>query len=241
MSNGSECNPGGYHGLQSRCPDVNWEVGSIPTRFRNNFILLVSIFFSFIFSQGMYIDKIDDSIYSLNMSYSIFEGFQDINSDGLVNEFTYNNYGISLSTVLKGTHEISLNYSKGEDSKVIGTSYLYYIKPDFYFKIFSGLAYDYIQKQDDLIENKYKARIGTYIKPNNSSGLQYFPFLIYDYILHDIPENYNIGSCINCYYDIVTIGCSLLFNDLGIEPSYSWIDRNTSEFSLKIYLWEFSN
>ena len=45
----------------------------------------------------------------------------------------------------------------------------------------------------------------------------------------------------NCYYDILTIGCSLLFNDIGIEPSYSWIDSNTKEVSLKIYLWEFSN
>ena len=33
---GSECDPGGRHGLQSRCSGLNREVGSIPTRFRNN-------------------------------------------------------------------------------------------------------------------------------------------------------------------------------------------------------------
>ena len=241
MSNGNECNPGGYHGLQSRCPDVNWEVGSIPTRFRNNYIFFIFVFFSFLFSQGMYVDKIDESIYSLNMNYNIFQGFEDINSNGVMDEYTDNNYGISLSTVLKGLHEISFNYSKEQDSKVLGTSYSYYIKPDFYFKMFSGLSYDYIQKKGNLIEHKYKARLGTYIRPNNSTGLQYFPFFIYDYILHDIPGNYNISSCMNCYYDILTIGCSLLFNDIGIEPSYSWIDSNTKEVSLKIYLWEFSN
>ena len=241
MINGNECNPGGYHGLQSRCPDVNWEVGSIPTRFRNNYFFLVFVYFSFLFSQGMYVDKIDESIYSLNMNYSIFQGVHDMNSNGVVDEYINNNYGISLSTVLNGIHEISLNYSKKEDSKVIGTSYLHYIKPDFYFNIFSGLSYDYIRKEGDLSENKYKIRLGTYTKPNNSTGLQYFPFFIYDYILHDIPENYNIGSCTNCYYDVITIGLSLIFNDIGIEPSYSWIDSNTNEFSLKIYLWEFSN
>ena len=32
---GSECDPGGRHGLQSRCLGLNWEVGSIPTRFRH--------------------------------------------------------------------------------------------------------------------------------------------------------------------------------------------------------------
>ena len=62
MKNGSECNPGGCHGLQSRCSDENWEVGSIPTRFRNNHLLiLVALFFtlSFIFPQGMYVEKIE--------------------------------------------------------------------------------------------------------------------------------------------------------------------------------------
>ena len=65
MKNGSECNPGGCHGLQSRCSDENWEVGSIPTRFRNNYMLILGVLFftlSFIFPQGMYIDKNDKPV-----------------------------------------------------------------------------------------------------------------------------------------------------------------------------------
>ena len=69
MKNGSECNPGGCHGLQSRCSDENWEVGSIPTRFRNNYMLILGVLFftlSFIFPQGMYIEKNEKPVYSLN-------------------------------------------------------------------------------------------------------------------------------------------------------------------------------
>ena len=53
-------------------------------------------------------------------------------------------------------------------------------------------------------------------------------------------ENIN-DNCTKCYYDIITIGCSMLFNDIGIEPSYNLIDKNTYEIFIKLYLWEFGN
>ena len=127
-----------------------------------------------------------------------------------------------------------MGYKENEDSKIINTSYLHYIKPDFYLNMFSGISYEYIQKSSDINEYKYNARIGIY--GNKKSGttsnlnLKYFPFFIYDYF-------YVSGS----YYDAITFGCSFLFNDIGIEPTYTWIDNNTNEFSLKIYLWEFGN
>ena len=145
-----------------------------------------------------------------------------------------NYYGLSLSSIFKGNNELSLGYKSSEDSKIISTSYLYYIKPDFYLNIFSGLSYEYVQKNSDINENKYSAKIGIYGNKKNGKniklGLQYFPFFIYDYF-------YVSGY----YYDAITFGCSFLFNDIGIEPSYVWIDNNTSELSLKIYLWEFGN
>jgi len=247
MKNGSECNPGGCHGLQSRCSDENWEVGSIPTRFRNNYMLiLVASFFtlSFISAQGMYIDKIDKPVYSLNIT---FDSFNDIKIVGNGDEIDDNekHYGLSLSSVFKGNNEISLGYKSNEDSKIINTSYLYYIKPDFYLNMFSGISYEYIQKSSDINENKYNVKLGIYGNKRNAKnvklGLQYFPFFIYDYVLHEIPTNAILGECTECYYDIITLGCSFLFNDIGIESSYSWIDKNTNQLSLKIYLWEFGN
>ena len=247
MKNGSECNPGGCHGLQSRCSDENWEVGSIPTRFRNNYMLiLVALFFtlSFIFPQGMYINKIDRPVYSLNIT---FDSFNDIKIVGNGDEIDDNQkyYGLSLSSVFKGNNEISLSYKSNEDSKIINTSYLYYIKPEFYLNMFSGVSYEYIQKSSDINENKYNVKLGIYGNKRNANnvklGLQYFPFFIYDYVLHEIPTNAIPGECTECYYDIITLGCSFLFNDIGIEPSYSWIDKNTNQLSLKIYLWEFGN
>jgi len=116
--------------------------------------------------------------------------------------------------------------------------------------MFTGISYEDIRKSFDISdtnENKYNARIGVYgnkrsIGKNVKSDLQYFPFFIYDYVLHNIPANSGTGNeCKECYYDIITLGCSFLFNDIGIEPSYSWIDKNTNELSLKIYLWEFGN
>ena len=95
MNNGSECSPGGCHGLQSRCSDENWEVGSIPTRFRNNYMLILVITFflnSFIFPQGMYVDKVDNPIYSLNLLFSSLNSTLDINSDGTLNDVVENYY-----------------------------------------------------------------------------------------------------------------------------------------------------
>ena len=233
MNNGSECNPGGCHGLQSRCLDENWEVGSIPTRFRNNYMLILVVLFftlSFIFPQGMYIEKINEPVYSLNI---LFSSLNSTNSTTGVDDVE-NYYGLSLSSVFKGNNELSLGYKKSEDSKIISTSYLYYIKPDFYFNIFSGLSYEYIQKNSSINESKYSAKVGIYGKKKRGStadlGLEYFPFFIYDYF-------YVSGYS----YDAITFGCSFLFNDIGIEPSYSWIDNNTNEISLKIYLWEFGD
>ena len=243
MKNGSECNPGGCHGLQSRCSDENWEVGSIPTRFRNNYLLiLVALFFtlSFIFPQGMYIEKIEKPVYSLNITFNSLSTTKDT---GIENVENY--YGLSLSSIFKGNNELSLGYRSSKDSEIISTSYLYYIKPEFYLNMFSGISYEYIQKSSDINENKYNLRLGIYGNKRNADnvklGLQYFPFFIYDYVLHEIPTNAIPGECTECYYDIITLGCSFLFNDIGIESSYSWIDKNTNQLSLKIYLWEFGN
>ena len=248
MNNGSECNPGGCHGLQSRCPDENWEVGSIPTRFRNNFMILMIILFlgsSFIFPQGMYLDKGDKSVYSINAILGVFNGSNDLDGDGVMNDYLDNKYGLSLSAIINVNNEFSLGYEKNEDSRSITASYLYYIRPQFYLNVLSGISYDYIRKSSDINENKYTFRIGFFGKQisrgKSTSPLKYFPFLIYNYILHEVPANVNLGECTSCYYDSITMGFSILFNDIGIEPSYSWIDRNTSELSLKIYLWEFGS
>ena len=101
--------------------------------------------------------------------------------------------------------------------------------------VFLGPSYENIDKN----QNKYNIRFGIYGNSKKNTGLKYFPFLIYDYVYHNIPSNINISDCIHCYYDVITLGCSLLFSDIGIESSYSWIDENTHEVSLKIYLWEF--
>ena len=234
MNNGSECSPGGCHGLQSRCSDENWEVGSIPTRFRNNYMLILVIAFflnSFIFPQGMYIDKVDTPIYSLNLIFSSFNSNLDINNDGTLNDIVENYYGLSLSSVFKGKNELSLGYKENKNSKIINTSYSYYIKPDFYINMFAGISYNYIQKTNSN-KNEYTARVGFYgnDKNNTESSLKHFPFFIYEY-----------SYVLEHYYDAVIFGYSLLFNDIGIEPSYRWIDNNHNEFSLKIYLWEFEN
>ena len=109
MKNGSECNPGGCHGLQSRCSDENWEVGSIPTRFRNNYMLILGVLFftlSFIFPQGMYIDKNDKPVYSLNILYNSLNSTNSITEIENVEHY----YGISLSSIFKGNNELSLGY-----------------------------------------------------------------------------------------------------------------------------------
>ena len=243
MINGNECIPGGYHGLQSRCPDESWEVGSIPTRFRKNkyflkFILINFFLISFSFGQGMYVEKISEPIYSLNLSYGTFNesSLNQFNSDSS-SEF----YGVSLSTVLGGVNQISIDYEKYEKSKFLGANYLYYYKPSFQFNFFTGFGFNYISKQLSSNEKKYNLSLGIFRKSLNKTGLNYYPFLKYDYILHNIPSNENINSCLNCFYDEISFGISIQFNDIGVEPSFTWIDENTKRYKLKIFLWEKSN
>ena len=42
-------------------------------------------------------------------------------------------------------------------------------------------------------------------------------------------------------YDVWKLGLSILFNDIGIEPSFSYISKDITEFSIKLYLWEFNS
>ena len=171
MINGNECIPGGYHGLQSRCPDESWEVGSIPTRFRKNkyflkFILINFFLISFSFGQGMYVEKISEPIYSLNLSYGTFNesSLNQFNSDSS-SEF----YGVSLSTVLGGINQISIDYEKYEKSKFLGANYLYYYKPSFQFNFFTGFGFNYISKQLSSNEKKYNLSLGIFKKSLNKT------------------------------------------------------------------------
>jgi len=77
----------------------------------------------------------------------------------------------------------------------------------------------------------YTYKIGVFRKLSkiNKGSLRYFPFFNYKYIIN---ENENSG------YDLLTVGLSVLFNDIGIEPSYSFISNKVSQINFKLYLWE---
>ena len=132
-----------------------------------------------------------------------------------------------------GINQISIDYEKYEKSKFLGANYLYYYKPSFQFNFFTGFGFNYISKQLSSNEKKYNLSLGIFRKSLNKTGLNYYPFLKYDYILHNIPSNENINSCLKCFYDEISFGISIQFNDIGVEPSFTWIDENTKRYKGK--------
>ena len=177
----------------------------------------------------MYIDVEDSrNIYSLNTELS---SFVEILDNG--NELETQYYSLGLSSILKGKNQYEINFYKYEKSEFLEVGYTYYIKPEFYLNMNFGFSYKYaIENDDDARNEEYLSKFSIYGNKKNSqkeSPLKYFPFFTYEYIY--INNLYN--------YDIYKIGVSVLFNDIGIEPSYSFISKGVNKITLKIYLWEF--
>ena len=187
---------------------------------------LYILFFSCLISQGMYVNKESITVYSLNV---------DLHSMRNDNLDTPNNYwGIGLSSVIIGINEYSIHYQKKENSESIETLYNYYIKPDFYLKMRYGISSRFIKNYDNTPNmTEYSTRLSLY--GNNSSKkdgntLNFYPILSYQYFVSE-----------NDTYDVLKFGLSILFNDIGIEPSYSYISKDVGGFSLKLHLWEFNS
>ena len=177
----------------------------------------------------MFVDSKDSrSIYSLN---SEFSSVVEVLDDGNEVEETY--YSLGLSSVLKSKNQYEVNFYKHQDSKFLEAGYTYYIKPEFYLNMNFGISYKYAFENDNNSRNEqYLSKLSIYGNNKNSSNkksLKYFPFFTYEYIYKNNAYN----------YDIYKIGLSVLFNDIGIEPSYSFISKGVNKITLKIYLWEF--
>ena len=185
--------------------------------------MLYILYFSCLISQGIYADKKDPIIYSLNIKYN--------SEDNSILNTSEDYWNVGLSSVLKGINEYGLNYQKKKEYKSFETFYNYYIKPDFYLKMSYGISYMFIDKYDDGSNiNRYGTRLSFYGDNKNSKGdLKFYPILSYEYF-SDQDDS----------YDILTLGLSVLFNDIGFEPSLSYISEDIKEFSVKLYLWEFS-
>ena len=121
-------------------------------------------------------------------------------------------------------------YKKKSNAKSIETSYLFYIKPQFYINMNFGFGYEYFKYNSGIATNIYNLKVGVYGRGSKDTNktIKFHPLFNYEYY---IDENYDTE------YDIVKAGMILVFNDIGIEPSYSWIDKNNHEFSLKINEW----
>ena len=71
-------------------------------------------------------------------------------------------------------------------------------------------------------------------KKENTNSLKFYPIYIYEYIYSNRQDGLK-------KFDIHKVGFSILFNDIGIEPTYSFISKDVSEISVKLYLWEFGS
>jgi len=188
-------------------------------------ILLFVMFCSSVFTQGIFVNSNTKPVYSLNILYN-----------SISNESSENNnyYGLGISNLLNGNNEFSLMYKKKSNAKSIETSYLFYIKPQFYINMNFGFGYEYFKYNSGIATNIYNLKVGVYGRGSKDTNktIKFHPLFNYEYY---IDENYDTE------YDIFKAGMILVFNDIGIETTYSWISRDVNEISLKLYLWEFRN
>jgi len=186
---------------------------------------LYILFFSSIISQGMYINKEAITVYSLNLD------MLSVDDDQLGSGNEY--WGIGLSSVIKGKNEYSIHYQKKDKYESIETLYNYYIKPDFYLKMRYGISSKFMKNYNNGSNTtEYGTRLSFYgdSKNKNDNALKFYPIFSYEYFLLEDDS-----------YDVFKLGLSILFNDIGIEPSLSYISKDRTDFSIKLYLWEFQS
>ena len=196
-----------------------------------NIILFSTIFISAVFSQGIYIDSEDlRTVYSLNIQMCSLDNYDEKDQ----------HYMIGLSSLLKSKNQYEINFYKHENSKNIEAAYTYFIKPKFYLNMNFGFAYNYTFKNENPnnnIKDIYRTKFSIYGNSKtsrNKSSLKYYPIYTYEYVYR--YENQKLEK-----FDMHKIGISILFNDVGIEPTYSLISKDVNEVSIKIYLWEFGD
>ena len=172
----------------------------------------------------MYVDKGDITVYSLNLD------MHSMRNDNLNIENDY--WGIGLSSVIRGKNEYGIHYQKKDKSESIEMLYNYYIKPSFYLKMRYGMSSKYIKNYDNSPNvNEYSTRLSVYgSSEKNKNALRFYPILTYEYLVSEDSTD-----------DIFKFGISILFNDIGIEPSFSYISKDIINFSINLYLWEFSS
>ncbi len=177
----------------------------------------------------MYIDSNDlRTVYSLNFHYSSLSEYEE----------KQKHYKIGLSSLLKSKNQFEINYYKFDYFKQLETAYSYFIKPKFYLNLNMGFSYRYTFSNEqpfNNLEDEYKTKFSIYGNgKKNKNSLKFYPIYSYEYIFRN--KNNVLEK-----FDMHTFGISILFNDIGIEPTYSFISKDVHEISLRIYLWEFRN
>ena len=96
----------------------------------------------------------------------------------------------------------------------------------------SGIKF--VKNPDNFLNsNEYSAKLffyGNNTKNPKNNSLKFYPIFSYEYFINEDQE-----------YDLFRFGLSILFNDIGIEPSFSYISKDVTDISIKLYLWEFSS
>ena len=172
----------------------------------------------------MYVDKGAITVYSLNLDMHLMRN----DKSNIENDY----WGIGLSSIIKGKNEYGIHYQKKDKLESIEMLYNYYIKPSFYLKMKYGMSSKFIKNYDDNSNvNEYITRLSIYGSSKKSKNdLKFYPILTYEYFAVEDET-----------YDIFKFGVSILFNDIGIEPSFSYISKDITNFSINLYLWEFSS
>ena len=200
----------------------SWKVGSIPTRFRKDCIMKYLVFIisvlNIVTTQSMYLDKDElRKVYSIVGEYSINK----------TNNIDYD-YSLGISTIFKSNNEVEfLLNNDSNDQSVFSLSYKHYIKFKKNINVFFGANSNFLIDNDILDYNDTYGLIGIYSKFEGET-LVFFPFIERNY--HE--ENLNNKT-------FTTIGLSVLFYDVGMQPEVSIYDDGNIFYNFKFFLWEF--
>ena len=107
----------------------------------------------------MYIDSEESkNMYSLNIGVNEF--------NDKINESNTKSYSFGFSTMMKARNEVSVDYIKEKTSKLLKTSYLYYIKPKFYLNFNIGFSntfnYEEKENKNQIFSDRFFVLIKTF-------------------------------------------------------------------------------
>ena len=211
------------------------KMGTSKLKIKLSFSFFLLFLFSQIFSQAIFLSEKSNNYYSLSSSYL---------KQKIPSLYSCN---FDFKTIIKNKYEIVISYLDIKEKPSITNDYhrsnefiLYELK---YFIHGNKLKYSVSLKNqkgisDNIINNINfcKFMIGKEFKGSYKSGMNYYPYIEYEYPL---KTNFNNNMDVNSsLFKFIYLGCFITYKKLWFEPIFKLSSNNEVKYNgIKIGIW----